>query len=593
MSAAEHILAGERDTTPGLGYATSTMQQIGQRQLTVRSTISPHITPEEWRWVIIFSGVLVSLTLIPLAWALAGNAHSPAVQFMGLLVNPQDGLTYLAKMEQGFRGNWLFHLSHTPESHDGAAIFLFYLFLGHVAQLLRLSPLEVFHIARVLTALFMYFALYQFGASVWTRARTRRLFFALTAVGSGLGWLVIALDPGALDIATDRLLPDLTVPEAFPFYAAFAAPHFPFAIGLLALIGSIYIAVFRPGHHEEPTFYNRGLFLAIASLLLAIVMPQALVPICLTLAAYLLVRLLRTRRAPLYEASWAIPLWFTVAPFAVYYFAALQTNPALAAWGAQNVTPSPPPQYYLASFGPLLLLALPGLGRALRRFEPDGDQFMLTWLVVNAVLLYLPTAYQRRLVVGLVIPLAYFAVRAFEDYWRNIVPQRLWRSALILVFVVIIPSNVFIMAVPLVGAVANTQSGLDSKLLLETDYANLLAWIRVRVPPQMGVRPTVILASPDISLYIPGWGGPRVVYGHPYETVDAERKRQQVEAWYRGEDCTLPDGESWDRARWRVDYIVLGPRERALSAETGSDVCYADLGEPWGAFGDVAIYRVR
>ncbi len=559
----------------------------------LRNYVRPHVTPEEWRWVILVSWVLVTLTLAPLAGALASNAESPEVQFMGLLGNPQDGLTYLAKMEQGRRGEWLFRLTNTPEPHDGAAVYLFYLFLGHLARLTGLPSLIVFHVARVLAGLFMYFALYQFGASVWSRLRPRRLFFGLTAVGSGLGWLVIMLDPNALDPATNRLLPDLNIPEAYPLYAVYANPHFPFAIGLLAVIGSIYIEVFRPGNHEEPTFYNQGLFLVLASLLLVVTLPQALVPIAVTLGVYLIARLIRTRRAPLYEGSWTVPVWFTAAPFLVYYLALTQVNPAINAWNVQNVTPSPPLQYYLAGFGPLLLIALPGLGRALRRFEPDGDQIMLIWLAVNGVLLYLPTNYQRRLSVGLVIPLVYFAVRGLEDYWSNVVPAGLQRLALIAMFVIIIPSNILAMGVPLVGAMLNRDAGLETKLLLETDYTNLLGWLRVAAPLETDGRPTVILASPDISMFIPAWSGRRVVYGHPYETIDAAHKLDRVQDWYNGEDCALLDGEQWEGQQWQVDYVVVGPRERALGESDDSDACYTALGEPLRTFGDVAVYKVR
>jgi hypothetical protein len=559
-----------------------------------RSNPDPHIAPEEWRWVILASGLLAALTLLPYAGALASNAGTTEAQFMGLLANPTDGMSYLAKMEQGYRGEWLFHLPYTPEPHDGAAINLFYLFLGHVARITGLSLLLVYHLARVAAGLFMYCALYQFGATVWTRLRPRRLFFGLTAVASGLGWLIIALDQGAIDPQANRLLPDLNMPEAFPLYSLYANPHFPLSIGLLALVGSIYVGVFRPGYREEPTLYNQGLILALASVVLSIAQPQALVPLAVALAAYLVVRLVRTHRAPLYEASWCVPLWFPAAPFLAYYFAITQVNPAMAAWNAQNVTPSPPLQYYLAAFGPLLVVALPGLGRAVRRFEPYGDQFMLTWLLVNAVLLYVPINLQRRLVIGLIIPIVYFAVRALEDYWSNVISGRLWRPALMALFVIVLPSNLFALVVPLVGAVFSPERGLEANLLIENDYRDMLQWVHDSVPLQTDRHPTVFVASPDVSLFIPPWGGPRVVYGHPYETINAAWKRTTVLDWYDGEDCErLLNGAWWQGQSWQVDYVVLGPRERALGESDHADACYADLGEPLMTFGDVAVYKVR
>ncbi len=91
---------------------------------------SVYISAAEWRWVIVISGLLVALTIVPYAWALARNQSTSEWQFMGMLTNPKDGATYLAKIEQGREGSWLFQLRHTPQQHDGAVFHTFYLFLG-------------------------------------------------------------------------------------------------------------------------------------------------------------------------------------------------------------------------------------------------------------------------------------------------------------------------------------------------------------------------------------------------------------------------------------------------------------------------------
>ena len=181
---------------------------------------SADVSTTEWRWVIIISGLLVALTLVPYAWALARNQTNEDWQFMGMLSNPKDGATYLSKIEEGRRGAWLFDLRYTPEAHDGAGFHSFYLFLGHIAALTGLSNLLIFHLARVATSFVMYVSIYQLGATIWVRLRPRRLFFTLMAVGSGLGWLLLLFDP-------DKLAVDISLPEAFPFLASYTNPHFP------------------------------------------------------------------------------------------------------------------------------------------------------------------------------------------------------------------------------------------------------------------------------------------------------------------------------------------------------------------------------
>lgn len=539
---------------------------------------SVDISAAEWRWVIVISGILVALTLVPYAWALASNNADDNWQFMGVLANPKDGATYLSKIEQGRNGAWLFELRHTPEAHNGAGFHVFYLFLGHAARLTGLSTVLIFHLARVATSLFMYIALYQFGATVWVRLRPRRLFFALVAVGAGLGWLLLLIDPDAIAI-------DLKMPEAFPFFASFANPHFPLTIACLALIASTFLEAFRRGFSAEPTADNGGLQVMVMSMVLALIQPFALVPIGSALVAYLLVRAYLTRRIPSHELRWSSMLWLPALPFAVYYAAVFRFNDVMAAFNEQNITPSPAPYLYLFGYGMLLIVALPGLVRAVRRFERDGDQFMLLWFVLNVVLLYAPINVQRRLTVGLIIPLVFFAVRSLEDFWFFKVPKR-WRApALAALFVLLLPTNLLNLSIPLFGVTASPESGLENGLLVETDYWDAFRWLDRR-----GDRDAVALAAPTVSVWIPAYTSARVVYGHEYETVPAKERKQQVEAWYRGADCTTLTNSA---VPFHVDYIFLGPQERALADDDATAArCVESLPADTlrETFGDVTVY---
>ncbi len=547
---------------------------------------SVYVSTAEWRWVIVISGLLVALTMAPYAWALARNQSAADWQFMGMLSNPKDGATYLAKMEQGRAGSWLFQLRHTPEKHDGAAFHMFYLFLGHAARVLGLSSLVTYHLARMVTSFFMYISLYQLGATIWVRQRPRRLFFVLSAVGSGLGWLVLFFNP-------DALAADLTIPEAFPLYASYTNPHFPMSIASLALIVSAYLVVFRRGYQDPPRVENGGLGLLLLSMLLALIQPTVLIPIAAALVLYVGVRFWFTRAWPQHELRWAAMLWLPIIPFAVYDFAVFHFNDIMGAFNAQNQTPSPAPWLMLLGYGLLVIVAIPGLVRAVRRFERDGDQLMLLWLVVNIAGLYAPFNLQRRLAMGLIIPLVYFAVRALEDTWSYKVPDR-WRSpALIALIVFLVPSNILVLTIPLYGTVFEPDSGLDQGLLVEMDYWRTFEWLR-----DSGDKDAVVLAAPNISLWIPAYTRQVVVYGHPYETVPNDERQEQVEQFYRGQDCaTLLS----DDLPFRVRYILWGPQERTFAAEDDDGHTYPDAGQCMAALpperiekemskGDVTIY---
>jgi hypothetical protein len=516
------------------------------------------ISPKEWRWVFIISGVLAALTLVPYAWALAANASASEWQFMGILANPQDGASYLAKIGQGARGAWLLHFAHTPEPHTGAAIQVFYLLLGHIARLTGVSELLIFHLTRVLSTLFMFSALYVFGATVWMRLRPRRLFFLLVSLGSGLGWLVLLLDP------SQSAIPDVTVPEAYPLYAAYANPHFPLTIGALALIAGAYVNIFRIDFREEPTAANDGLTIFLLTLLVAFVFPQALIPFGTALVTFWLVTALRQRAIPVFELRWLSMYILPAALLAAYYYVVVTYNPIMdAIWNGQVNAVSASPLLMILGYGVILLVALPGLWRALRQFEKDADQLMLIWLLANFVLVFLPFNQQRRFMTGLIIPTTFFAVRSIEDYWIDLIPQRGRLVAAALLIVLVLPSNVFALGVPLFGLL-NPEAGLEQRLLVERGYWDAMLWMAEHGKPD-----DVALSSPNIGLWIPAYGAKRVVYGHPWETLDADVKQTEVVSWYEGSDCDhLLDA-------YHVRYIVVGPQERQIS--DGQDAACLDM----------------
>lgn len=526
---------------------------------------SVYISTAEWRWVIIISGLIVTLTLLPYAWVVARDDATDEWHFMGMLANPQDGATYLSKIEQGRQGSWLFQLRHTPVDHDGAGFQSFYLFLGHTARITGLSNRVVFHIARVATSLFMYISLYQLGATIWMRKRARRHFFILLAVGSGLGWLWLIISGG-------EIAADMKIPEAYPFFSAFANPHFPLSIACLALIVTIYLVVFRRGYTAGPSVENGGLGIMLLSMLLALIQPTALVPIGGALVLYVAARFYLTREFPIHELRWSAMLWLPVLPFAVYDLAVFEYNDIMGQFNEQNQTPSPPVHLYIIGYGLLLLVALPGLVRAVRRFERDGDQLMLLWFVVNVLLLYVPFNLQRRMAMGLIIPLVYFATRALEDYWFHRVAER-WRTpAMIILLVLIIPTNIINLAVPLYGVISSPESGLDTGLLLQTDYWDAIKWLE-----ENGDTDAVVLAAPNVSIWVPAYTHQVVVYGHEFETVPAEERLEQVEAWYRGQDCTTLLGDSLP---FTVRYVLWGPQEADLGRDEDTDeLIYPDTGK--------------
>ncbi|CAG1015578.1 hypothetical protein ANRL4_05530 [Anaerolineae bacterium] len=551
---------------------------------------STQVSRIEWRWVIIFGGLLVAITLLPYAWAF--SAVGGGYTFTGILYNPLDSGTYLSKIQQGMDGNWLYTFTHTSEQHVGALVHFFYLLLGQIARILGFSPLVIFHLARLAFSFMMYIAIYHLGSTIWTRIRPRRLFFGILAVGSGLGWFSLIMSAGK------NFPADLNVPESIPFHATLMNPHFPFSIALIALLASIYIRVFRPGFEEDPNLTNGGGGVILSVIILCLMQPQAWLPFAAGLGGYLVVTTIRSRSISRRDLSWALMAVLPALPILIYYAATITTNEPFRIWNQQNQTPSPSLDGYILGFGLPLLVAVPSIWRAFRRFERDGDRLMLIWLGVNAILLYAPFNLQRRLAIGMIIPIAYFAVRALEDFWFHVIAVK-WRGpSLIALFVFMIPSNVMVFGLPLVGIV-DTKAGVETGLVLQPGYADSIRWIEAQ--PSRGV---VVLAPPLVSLWIPAFSHQKVVYGHPFETLYAEQKEASVKAWYKGARCDQ-DGQNCAPISesechnlidaYQVSYILLKAPEDNDPEPGDAAFCAGvlNLTTPIQTFGKVSIYKIE
>jgi hypothetical protein len=471
--------------------------------------------------------VLTALVLpYVLAALLAGRDHLST----GFLLNPLDGASYLAKMYQGWAGSWRFRLPYTAEAQESAFIFVYYLFLGHLARWLGIPLIWTFHLARLLGAGLLLLALAQFCEQIFRgRPELARLGFGLAALGSGMGWLVVFFGP---------LPSDFWVAEAYPFLSMFTNPHFPLGLALVVWAFALIL-------NQDARF--RCLKLALLGLLISAILQFGLVVGLAVTVAYLAWTWVETRRL---EWQPAACLGALGGPFLLYQYAAILGDPILAGWNGQNQTPSPAAWDFLLSFSPALPLAAWGAAQLLRQKENPARRLLAAWLVLGPLLVSVPFSLQRRFMFGYSLPCALLAVFGAADLagrwpaWRRRIPALLLTLAL--------PTNLLLILTGLVGAAGHAPA-----LYLTRDEARGLAWIRSETAEQ-----AVVLASPEIGSFVPAFTGRRVLYGHPFETLDAPKAEAQVIYFFQG--------QGWDGSKESyltdeaVDFVFYGPREQAL-----------------------------
>jgi hypothetical protein len=498
----------------------------------------------------IFLGIIFILIIsVPYIWAdqNAGEDH----QFGGFLLNPIDGNSYLAKMYQGSLGEWKFTLPYTFEPGSGGYLFLFYIALGQFTRLVSGSLLTVFHAARIIGSGLLVISLWNFFHQTLPSKRSIWLALSLALFGSGMGWLAASFG---------LFTADFWVAEGFPFLSAYANPHFPLGIAIL-------IWILTPNQklaQRMRTIYRYlpEISWLLLALILALILPFGVVISGVVLGGYGLWKFLFGNSVQVGEGeakndisavrqdpdSWWKMFFVLIGglPVMVYQLWITYSNPELAAWNAQNLTASPAIWDLLISYSPIILLAIPG-GYLVWKSKDSNTVLLLIWAVLGVLLLYIPWDLQRRFILGYMIPLAGLAAIGLDYIFER--KKSLGLVITLLILLLIVPTNLMI----LLGGVQAVNSR-EPKVLLHREEMMALDWIIANTNQN-----ALILASPQMGLYLPAYTGREVLYGHPFETINATEMQTTVEKFFSGqkdiEDLPAVEGES---------YVFIGPREQKL-----------------------------
>jgi hypothetical protein len=171
------------------------------------------------------------------------------------------------------------------------------------------------------------------------------------------------------------------------------------------------------------------------------------------------------------------------------------------------------------------------------------------------------------------VPLVVLATLGLEQVvWRWVSPRRRGLAAGLLIAATSV-TNLFLLMLPGAGVAAGR-----GPLVMTRGEAGACDWLA-----QNTAWTDTVLAPLESAQFIPAWAGNRVVYGHPFETIDAEAKRDQVSRFYRPEATAAERRELLDR--YQVQYLLVHGEE--------ADTAAAGLGlVPVWAGDGTTLYRV-
>jgi len=539
------------------------------------------VSVREWLWVLAWALVLVALTSLPYVWG--WYVSSPEQVFSGFMYNVEDCNSYIAKMQQGRQGEWLFHLAYTPEEHTGGLFFLFYIVLGKIAAFWGWPLVTTYHLARSLLIPVLLAAVYHLVAYFVDWRALRRVATLLVAFAGGLGWLWVACGQPA----TLGAMPvDLWVPDGFAFLVAYAFPHLCLSQALLLWALRLMLQAL------ERNSWRRSLAAGLLGAWVSLIHPYTVPVLAVLLGIYWAWQSWQ-QRLPQWRSAGLIVLF--VVPSTPYLFYAWQVftiNPAFRAWRDQSPTLSPQPQHYLLGYGWLVPLAVAGAIYCWHRRDKQTT-FLLCWAQSVPLLIYLPIGLQRRFIEGYQVPLATLAALGLARYgllplsrrrhvrwltrFRRYTLSRLRRFAVTVVVLSTLPTNLFLV----MGHIGLVSQQVSPAFNPGT-VVRAVDWLGRHTRPD-----ETVLAAFRTGNYIPARAGNRVFAGHGPETMDSQAKQEMLRRFFATE---TDDAFRLDLlCDFGVVYFFYGPYEQEMG---GFRPAFAGYLKPVYDEEETVIYKV-
>lgn len=521
---------------------------------------------------VVWACLIVLLASLPYIVGLV--AQPPGGTFTGFTYNIDDACVYSSWIRQIADGSFFIRNQFTSEPQKSLQFNVFFLALGLLARVTHLSPAAVLHIARVVLGIGLLLLILKFSRRFLKTPVERLLIVPIVGLSSGLGWVMPGMHGHEGPV-------DLWQPEAITFLSVYLNPLF--LIGLILMVASFHF-LYRM---KETGAWRDSLLAGLMLLLLGNIHTYDVLTVGAVWATYMIQKAVRMRQIP-WRLIGQSAMAAAIALPSVAYQLYLYSREDVFKMRVESAAPSPALWAYLMGYGLVLVLAVLGGWSALR--ERRGAMILAVWAVIGFVMPYAPVAQQRKLVMGLHIPLAILATIAVAEIIRRAGPK-MGGIVTILLVAALVPSNLLFMArdIKLLGE--NSTAPLYTPYLPDTSL-QAMRWLRTHTKPE-----DTVLAFRDDALFIPAVSGNRVYYGHWSETPDYGEKLNE---WMTFIDAATPD--EWRREFLRTTgarYIIYlsHPVGQAVELDETRTLPLADLRamdylSVVFEAGDTAVYRV-
>lgn len=510
----------------------------------------------ELKWVVTWAVVIVLLASLPYLWGMF--ITPPGSSFLGLTHNIDDGAVYLSWMRQAADGHFVFRNLFTNEPQAAMQFNVLFLKMGWFAAFTHLPLIVVFHLFRIVLGIALILGIWQFSKLFLDDPKQRRLLVPLVGLSAGIGWLI----PGA-KMPTGSV--DVWQPEAITFLSIYLNPLF--LAGLLLMLGSFYWLELarREGKARYAAF--AGLHL----LVLGNVHTYDVLTVACVWTVYLVALWIANGRFPSKAVGLSALAAAIAAPSVAYQYWVYTIDPIYRA-RANTPIPSPPIWSYFEGYGLVLLGAVAATILLVRSRNTQYSilnskcLLLVVWSVVGFAVPYIPIAQQRKLVMGLHIPLCIlcaYALGALVNGFRGMKTNEsgfltsMWAprvvelrilllSILFWTFVLISPLDFILMDMELLN---QSRTVTHFSPYMGDQESAAMRYLRAHGKPTDS-----IYAPPDFALFAPEMTGLAVYYGHWSETPEYRGKYLD---WAAGVDPSTLDSRGLETLlRSGATYLV-------------------------------------
>lgn len=512
-------------------------------------------TPEKI-FVVLFSLLVLALSFYPIYHR---NKITPADRFyVGTTYYTADYAGYVAAIEQGRNGSWTYTDKFTSEDFPKTILYYPYLILGHIASIINLSSILMYHLARFFFGLLYLFLFYKIIKIVYPQNNrlgfAKRIIAFLLVLFSSSFVLWENSTPVVSRIA--RMIAEIQVVNRFVIQ-----PHF--------LLGNVFLllCIFLYLKYENFQKLKYILLCGLVVFFAAFFRPSNVI-VFLFGMLFLLRWNFNRKRLVFYSVVflsflpgifylWYLKNKYDFLPYFKYdYFNHAQFN----LWDVFLV------------LGPVVFLFF----FSLKSIKEKKILILCGFLAANFFCLFiLPFFYPINPVRFLQTPMfGLLAILGAEGIFR--ISQKI-------VIIVLVTLTTLTLSVPAIWLDFWHEVNLyyDAYYIWPPKgYKNGLSFLKENSKPR-----DLVLTYMSLSSLVPMISGNSVHWGHANETLDYEKKQKLVEAFYAGK-MTKTEGENFVKNN-KIKFVLVGREEKTLGSFQ-----YDFLNRVWEDQ-DLSVYKSR